>query len=266
MISQRLLRSHAGARVAAVEVLLNTALVAELIEQGDLSGVKEAMEKSLAEGSQSFDADLARLITEGVVSRDEGMSHADSPTNLLWRLHNDTSPQSKVSAAAEEDDGAIFTDITLDAMPEESRAAPLDCLADPMSAALRLAEALIARRSVTPDDGGCQALIAAAAGGASASSASRCLPGPTTPACTTCGRCARAARAGPTLVFAGHTDVVPTGPLEQWAQRSVRAQPPRRPAVRPRRGRHEDLDRGDGGGLRGVRRAAARPCRRDRAS
>ncbi|MEO7854479.1 MAG: PilT/PilU family type 4a pilus ATPase [Rubrivivax sp.] len=126
VISQRLLRSHSGSRVAAAEVLLNTPLVAELIAQGDLSGVKEAMEKSIAEGSQSFDADLARLITEGVVSRDEGLSHADSPTNLLWRLHNDTSPQSKVAAKVEEDVGATFTDITIDAMPEESRAAPLD--------------------------------------------------------------------------------------------------------------------------------------------
>jgi twitching motility protein PilU len=42
--------------------------------KGRLHGVKEAMEKSLAEGSQTFEADIARLITEGVVSRDEGMS------------------------------------------------------------------------------------------------------------------------------------------------------------------------------------------------
>jgi len=126
VISQRLLRSHAGGRVAAVEVLLNTALVAELIAQGNLGGVKEAMEKSLAEGSQSFEADIARLITEGVVSRDEGLSFADSPTNLLWRLQNDMTPASRISEAVEEDDGAIFTDITLDALPEESRAMPLE--------------------------------------------------------------------------------------------------------------------------------------------
>ena len=126
VISQRLLRSHSGGRVASVEVLLNTALVAELIAQGNLAGVKEAMEKSLAEGSQSFEADIARLITEGVVSRDEGMSHADSPTNLLWRLHNDSTPLSRITVAAEEDEGATFTDITLDAMPEESRAMPLE--------------------------------------------------------------------------------------------------------------------------------------------
>jgi len=90
-----------------------------------VAGVKEAMEKSLAEGSQSFEADIARLITEGVVSRDEGMAYADSPTNLIWRLHNDMAPVSKAAAVKEEHDGATFTDITLDVVPAESRAMPL---------------------------------------------------------------------------------------------------------------------------------------------
>ncbi len=125
VISQRLLRANAGGRVAAVEVLLNTVRVAELIEKGDLTAVKEAMEKSLAEGSQSFEADIARLITEGVVSRDEGMIHADSPTNLIWRLQNDREPVAKAAPAKPEHDGAIFTDITLDVLPEPSRAMPL---------------------------------------------------------------------------------------------------------------------------------------------
>jgi twitching motility protein PilU len=125
VISQRLLRANAGGRVAAVEILLNTVLVAELIEQGDIAGVKEALEKSLAEGSQSFEADIARLITEGVVSRDEGMAYADSPTNLIWRLHNDTAPVSKAAAPKEEHDGATFTEITLDVTPADSRAMPL---------------------------------------------------------------------------------------------------------------------------------------------
>ena len=62
------------------------------------------------------------------MSRDEGMAFADSPTNLLWRLHNDSTPLSRITAAAEEDDGATFTDITLDAMPEESRAMPLEAV------------------------------------------------------------------------------------------------------------------------------------------
>src|SRR6185295_15570216 len=95
IVSQRLVRATAGGRVPAVEVMLNTKLVAEFIEQGDFNGVKEAMEKSLAEGSQTFEQDLARLITAGVITRAEGLAFADSPTNLMWRLQNDMSPVSR---------------------------------------------------------------------------------------------------------------------------------------------------------------------------
>ena len=123
IVSQRLLRANAGGRVPAVEVCLNTKLISELIEQGDLSGVKEAMEKSLAEGSQTFEQDIARLINEGVVSRDEGLTQSDSPTNLLWRLQNEMAPVSRVSPRREEPDNAVFTDITIEVRPEEAPAA-----------------------------------------------------------------------------------------------------------------------------------------------
>ncbi|MDB5750257.1 MAG: twitching mobility protein-like protein [Ramlibacter sp.] len=116
VVSQRLLRTVTGGRAPAVEVLLNTKLISELIEKGDFSGVKEAMEKSMAEGSQTFEMDIARLIIDGTVDRKEGLSYADSPTNLQWRLQN-----SAVGlAAAEADDGdeaddePSFTEITLD--------------------------------------------------------------------------------------------------------------------------------------------------------
>jgi twitching motility protein PilU len=121
VISQRLVRATAGGRVPAVEVMLNTKLVSELIEQGDFSGVKEAMEKSLAEGSQTFEQDLARLITTDVITRDEGLAYADSPTNLMWRLQNDMSPVSRAQPKKEEsDDQPTFTDIQLDVREESS--------------------------------------------------------------------------------------------------------------------------------------------------
>jgi twitching motility protein PilU len=124
IVSQRLLRATAGGRIPAVEVMLNTKLVSELIEKGDFSGVKEAMEKSLAEGSQTFEQDLARLINTGVITRDEGLAFADSPTNLMWRLQNDMSPVSRVAAKREEqDDQALFTEITLDVRPEPATTA-----------------------------------------------------------------------------------------------------------------------------------------------
>ncbi|GAC1359875.1 MAG: PilT/PilU family type 4a pilus ATPase [Variovorax sp.] len=119
VVSQRLLRTITGGRVPAVEVMLNTKLIAELIEKGDFSGVKEAMEKSMAEGSQTFEQDIARLIIEGIVEKKEGLAYADSPTNLQWRLQNEVAgkdAQFAEEGASEEDlsEEASFTEITLD--------------------------------------------------------------------------------------------------------------------------------------------------------
>ena len=121
IVSQRLVRATSGGRIPAVEVMFNTKLVSELIEQGDFTAIKEAMEKSLAEGSQTFEQDLARLITEGRITREEGLAYADSPTNLMWRLQNDMSPQSRIVPKKEEvDDNASFTEITLDVHDERT--------------------------------------------------------------------------------------------------------------------------------------------------
>ncbi|GKS77187.1 PilT/PilU family type 4a pilus ATPase [Acidovorax sp. SUPP950] len=122
IVSQRLVRTPAGDRVPAVEVMLNTKLVGDLIEKGDFSGVREAMEKSMAEGSQTFEEALAQLILEGRIDRKEGMAYADSPTNLMWRLQNDFSLASKNAkaqseAAREEEDQPSFTEIVLDVKP-----------------------------------------------------------------------------------------------------------------------------------------------------
>ena len=114
IVSQRLLRNTGGTRVPAIEVMLNTKLISELIEKGDFSGVKEAMEKSMAEGSQSFEHDIARLIVEGVVDRKEGLANSDSPNNLMWRLQNDFTKAAAPAAAQEEHEEASFTEITLD--------------------------------------------------------------------------------------------------------------------------------------------------------
>ena len=124
IVSQRLLRASVGGRVPGVEILLNTKLIAELIEQGDLSGVKEAMEKSLAEGSQTFEEDIARLINEGTVSRDEGLAQADSPTNLLWRLQNETAVISRAAPKSDEPDAAVYTELTIEVRPEEPSVNP----------------------------------------------------------------------------------------------------------------------------------------------
>ena len=119
IVSQRLIPTVDGHRVPAVEVMFNTKLVADLIEKSDFNGVKEAMDNSLAEGSQTFEQHLAHLITSGQITRDMGLSYADSPTNLMWRLQNDSArinpnqPQEEEAAT----DEAVFSDISLDVRP-----------------------------------------------------------------------------------------------------------------------------------------------------
>ena len=116
VIAQRLVRTPAGGRVPALEILLNTALVAENIEKGDFSAVKEAMEQSMAEGSQTFEEDLARLINDSLIDRAEGLANADSPTNLMWRLQNRKAPvqKSEERSLMDQVEEPTFTDITLD--------------------------------------------------------------------------------------------------------------------------------------------------------
>ena len=122
VISQRLLRTVEGSRAPAVEVLLNTKLISEMIQKGSFSDIVEAMERSMAEGSQSFEADIARLILEGRVDRKEGLAHADSPTNLMWRMQNDQGLAAKKVAQQqveeEEEEEASFTEIVLDVKHE----------------------------------------------------------------------------------------------------------------------------------------------------
>jgi twitching motility protein PilU len=122
ILSQRLLKSETGGRVPAMEIMLNTELIRELIEKGDFGEIREAMEKSMAHQSQTFEQDLARLIMEGKISRKEGVTNADSPTNLLWRLQNDFTQAQKAEVLKDEmmeDKGPSFTDITLDVHNEE---------------------------------------------------------------------------------------------------------------------------------------------------
>ena len=124
IVSQRLIRTISGERVPAVEIMLNTKLVAEMIEQGDFSGVRDALEKSMAEGSQTFEQSLAQLIVDGRIDRKEGLAYADSPTNLMWRLQNDFDVATREgnaasqAAAAAEDDAPSFTEIVLDVHPQ----------------------------------------------------------------------------------------------------------------------------------------------------
>ena len=90
VLSQRLVRTKSGTRIPAVEVLLNTRHIAELIERGEISEIKEALEKSMSPGSQTFEQALFKLFMDGKITQDEAMANADSPTNMLWLINQAT--------------------------------------------------------------------------------------------------------------------------------------------------------------------------------
>jgi twitching motility protein PilU len=87
IISQRLVRGTEGQRVAAVEVMLNTPRLAELVQRGDISKVKESFADSTEQGMQSFDQALLRLYKDGKISMEEALANADSRSNLEAQIH-----------------------------------------------------------------------------------------------------------------------------------------------------------------------------------
>ena len=118
IISQRLVRNKEGDQQPAVEILLNTSLIADLIKNGEITQIKEAMEQSLYPGSQTFEQALCRLYLDGVIAYDEALSASDSPTNLAW-LVNQNSPTARVDAMEGEDQGerrpaAAFAKLEID--------------------------------------------------------------------------------------------------------------------------------------------------------
>ncbi len=87
VISQRLVRSVDGKRTAAVEIMLNTPHISEMILRGDVSRVKEAFKESSEPGMQSFDDALMALCRDGRISLEEALVHADSRADLETRIH-----------------------------------------------------------------------------------------------------------------------------------------------------------------------------------
>lgn len=86
VLSQRLLRKIGGGRVPALEIMLNTPYIAELITKGDIQAIKQAMMSSKAEGLQTFDQDIHRIWRERLVTEEEAFRAADSANNLRLRM------------------------------------------------------------------------------------------------------------------------------------------------------------------------------------
>jgi len=99
VISQRLIRNMDGKLLPAVEVLLNTKHISELIKNGEIDRIKEAMEQSLSPGSQTFEQALFKLYRGGQISMDDALAHADSPSNLAWIIDNAKEQETAASSA-----------------------------------------------------------------------------------------------------------------------------------------------------------------------
>ena len=87
ILSQRLVRARTGKRVAAVELMINTPHIKDLILQGDISEVKDALRESGEKGMQNFDDALLALYKNGTITLEEAMSHADSRANLEAKVN-----------------------------------------------------------------------------------------------------------------------------------------------------------------------------------
>jgi twitching motility protein PilU len=116
IISQRLIPTIEGKRAAAIEILLGTPRAADLIAKGDVSALKELMEKSGEQGMQTFDMSLFKLYKQGKISLDEALKNADSKNNLRLRVTLDERP-SKEKAAAEAAAVAVAKDAPAAAKP-----------------------------------------------------------------------------------------------------------------------------------------------------
>jgi twitching motility protein PilU len=120
IISQRLVKSVSGGRRPAVEVLLNTRHISELINKGEINAIKEAMDASLSAGTQTFEQALYRLMIAGEITQEEALANSDSPTNLMYLINNAPAPGPAAKPEAEasqkdSDNGASFTEFTLNA-------------------------------------------------------------------------------------------------------------------------------------------------------
>ncbi len=113
IVSQRLVRNKEGTLQPAVEILLNTSLIGELIKNGEVAQIKEAMEQSLYPGSQTFEQALCRLYLDGTIGYDDAMTASDSPTNLAW-LINQNSPTARIEAMQDSANDAQATRASAD--------------------------------------------------------------------------------------------------------------------------------------------------------
>jgi len=118
VVSQRLVTGLDGKRVAAIEILINSPYISELIRKGDFHEIKEIMEKGEADGMQTFDQSLYQLFQDGRIDIQTALSYADSRSNLEWKINFGGGV--KEAEASRHDDTLQFS-ADLDELPDVSR-------------------------------------------------------------------------------------------------------------------------------------------------
>jgi len=114
IVSQRLVRAKRSGRTPAVEIMMNNGHMADLIERGDVPAIKEAMERSLSPGSQSFEQSLYVLLQKDLITREDALGAADSKNNLLWMINNAGKlPAAQMPATKQAPEPASFSEFTL---------------------------------------------------------------------------------------------------------------------------------------------------------
>ncbi len=121
VISQRLIRNSKGMLIPAVEVLLNSSLIADLIKNDQIEKIREAIEQSVSPGSQTFEQALYKLFKSGQITKEEALKNADSASNLSSlidysqtskvKTYDPNSSQSAAPAAPAADFGGIKLNI-----------------------------------------------------------------------------------------------------------------------------------------------------------
>jgi twitching motility protein PilU len=108
IVSQRLVRGVEGKRVAALEVMMDTPRIRDLIKNGEIDHIKDAMEQGVQEGCQTFDHVLFLLHKEGKIDLEQALINADSANNLRLKIKLDGMKAEEESGKPSSDKGAVF--------------------------------------------------------------------------------------------------------------------------------------------------------------
>ncbi|MDH5393264.1 MAG: PilT/PilU family type 4a pilus ATPase [Gammaproteobacteria bacterium] len=112
-ISQRLIQTVDNKRCAAIEILLGTPMIAELIKKGQVAEIKEIMEKSENIGMQTFDSALIKLFNAGKISKETAIKNADSENNVRLKIELGDGIQPPVTGSDEKQENNRFSGLSL---------------------------------------------------------------------------------------------------------------------------------------------------------